>query len=133
MQGYNKLLEKHPPGSLDSVTLQEPNNTGRFAVSDSDVRKSVLSLPAGSAGGLDGLRPQHSRDLLRCPEADLDFLTSLTVCQSSFSWTMPQGDCPVFFCGRLIGLKKKDGCIPIAIRFTPRRLFPSAPAAWLSH
>ena len=35
---------------------------------EDDVREAVLSFPAGSVGGPDGLRPQHLRDMVRCHE-----------------------------------------------------------------
>ena len=36
---------------------------------EDDVRNAVLLFPAGSAGGPDGLRPQHLRDMVVCKEA----------------------------------------------------------------
>ena len=59
-----------------------------------EVRKAVLSFPAGSAGGLDGLRPQHIRDLLMCREAGPEFLSVLTAFVNlyySFGWWLSFG------------------------------------------
>ena len=84
----------------------------------------MLSFPAGSAGGPDGLRPQHIRDMLLCRESGSEFLTALT----AFVNLVLAGDCPadvasVFFGGRLIAPNKKSGGIrPIAVGFTLRRL-----------
>ena len=56
-------------------------------------------------GGLDGLRPQHIRDLLMCREAGPEFLSALT----AFVNLVLAGGCPsviapVFFGGRLLAL-----------------------------
>ena len=43
----------------------------RTAQSDqSEVRRAILSFPAGSAGVPDDLRPQHIRDMLMCRDTD---------------------------------------------------------------
>ena len=55
-----------------------------------EVRKAVLTFPAGSAGGPDGLRPQHIRDLLMCREAGPEFLSALT----AFVNLVLAGGCP---------------------------------------
>jgi len=74
--------------------------------------------------GLDGLRPQHIRDLLMCREAGPEFLSALT----AFVNLVLAGGClsviaPVFFGERLLALIKKSGGIhPIAIGFTLRWL-----------
>jgi len=89
-----------------------------------NVRKAVLSFPAGSSGGPDGLRPQHLKDLIQCRESRSNFLTALT----GFTNLVLAGRClvdvaPIFFGGRLIALTKKSGGIrPIAVGFTLRRL-----------
>ena len=49
-----------------------------MSVNDSEVRKTILSFPAGSSGGPDGLRPQHIRDMLLCQESGADFLSAVT-------------------------------------------------------
>jgi hypothetical protein len=90
------------------------------------VRKAVFSFPAGSAGGPDGLRPQHLKDILGSCRDDLesDFLSSL----SNFIGLVVGGEVPqavraFFFGASLIGLPKEDGGVrPIAIGCTLRRL-----------
>ena len=119
-----KLQDKHPSASLDPVDLPPPSQAGCLLVDENEVRCAVLSFPSGSAGGPDGLRPQHIRDMLLCREAGSDFLTALT----AFVNLVLAGGCPadvaaVFFGGRLLALKKKSGGIrPIAVGFTLRRL-----------
>jgi len=84
----------------------------------------VLSFPAGSAGGPDGLRPQHIRDMLLCREAESGFITALTAfVNMTLSSRCPSEVAPVFFGGHLLALNKISGGIrPIAIGFTLRRL-----------
>jgi len=74
-----KLQEKHPQATVRADDLPPSSPVQSLSVDESQVRLVVLSIPAGSAGGLDGLRPQHTRDLLLCREAGSDFLTALTV------------------------------------------------------
>ena len=95
-----------------------------LSVSEVEVRHAVLSFPAGSSGGPDGMRPQHLKDLVLCQESGVDFLTALT----GFTNTVLAGLCPkdmspFFFGGRLIALNKKSGGIrPIAVGVCLRRL-----------
>jgi len=58
------LREKHPPSSSVLTDLPTPQSQQFVCVDESEVRQAVLSFPAGSAGGPDGLRPQHIGDLL---------------------------------------------------------------------
>jgi len=107
-----KLQDKHPSASLDPVDLPSPSQDGCLMVDENEVRRAVLSFPAGSAGGPDGLRSQHLRDMLLRREAGPDFLTALT----AFVNLVLAGGCPadvapIFFGGRLLALKKKSGDI----------------------
>jgi len=90
----------------------------------SEIRRAALSFPDGSAGGPDGVRLQHIRDLLMCREAGADFLSALTdFTNLVISGRCPEAVAPVFFGGRLLALNKKTGGIrPIVIGFTLRRL-----------
>jgi hypothetical protein len=121
---YNKLLERHParhPGRLPSA---DPSGVPAIQVTEEDVVKAVRTFPAGSAGGPDGLRPQHLLDLVNNRESGPALLTSLT----AFVNMLLEGKCdpaviPVLFGGRLIALEKKSGGIrPIAIGYTLRRV-----------
>ena len=75
-EGLNKPNEKHPPATLDVSSLPQSDNF--LSVSETDVRKAVMSFPAGSSGGPDGLWPQHLKDLLNNCEARVDLLMALT-------------------------------------------------------
>jgi len=71
----NALREKNPQASSD-LPRSQPDQC--MSVNDSEVRKAILSFPAGSSGGPDGLRPQHIRDMLLCQESGADFLSAVT-------------------------------------------------------
>ena len=47
-------------------------------MNEDDVRKAVLSFPAGSAGGPDSLGTQHLRDMVLRKEAGPELITALT-------------------------------------------------------
>src|SRR5260221_12269435 len=85
---------------------------------------SSLSFPAGSAGGPDGLRPQHLRELLQCRGNGPVFLTALTAfVNMGLSGRCPPLVAPIFFGGQLLAMSQKTrGVRPIAIGLTLRRL-----------
>src|SRR2546425_6487636 len=104
------LQDKHPPSSSGSVVLPSPDASASFIVSEDMVKKAIMSFPAGSSGGPDGLSPQHLKVLLSCRVAGPDFLSALT----GFTNMILAGRCPssiakTFFGGRLIALDKKAG------------------------
>ena len=63
---FSALREKHPsppPGS--NIPPPPPVVTPlSVPVSEADVAQAIRSFPNGSAGGPDGLRPQHLKDLI---------------------------------------------------------------------
>jgi len=92
-------------------------------VDESEVRRAVLTFPAGSAGGPDFLRPQHIRDLIMCQESGHDFLNSLTAFVNLvLSGRCPSEVAPIFFGGRLLAMNKKSGGIRLAFLFGVWRL-----------
>ena len=60
----NALREKHPPASSDLSDLPRSQPDQCMSANDSEVHKAILSFPAGSSGGPNGLCPQHIRDML---------------------------------------------------------------------
>jgi len=123
-QSLKEIREKHPPSSSGLTDLPTPRSQQCVCADEAEVRQAVLSFPAGSAGGPDGLRPQHIRDLLMCREGGPEFLSALTAFVNVvLAGRCPLNAAPVFFGGRLLALNKKSGGIrPIAIGFTLRRL-----------
>ena len=70
-------IAEHSPAILESLRLKHPEphpHRSIFPAPDAelfsltftveDVKKAIMSFPAGSAGGPDGLRPQHLKDLI---------------------------------------------------------------------
>jgi len=96
-----KLQEKHPQATVKADDLPPSSPVQSLSVDESQVRLAILSFPAGSAGGPDGLRPQHIRDLLLCREAGSDFLTALTAFVNLvLAGRCPLDVAPIFFGGR---------------------------------
>ena len=90
-----------------------------MSVDEAEVRQVVLSFPTGSAGGPDGLRPQHIRDMLMCQEAGASSVLTDFV---NLANSIPAGRCPMdIIGGHLLAFNKKAGGIrPIAIGFSLR-------------
>lgn len=120
------LRQKHPPAAPDRRPACCPTSSPRFEapqVLDVDIARAIRSFPAGSAGGPDGITPQHLKDLT-APGVSGDLLEVLV----EFVNTLLNGGLPdnineVLYGGNLLAVQKKDGGIrPIAIGYTWRRL-----------
>ena len=91
--------------TLNCSDLPSPDHCRSLEVEESDVRKAIMSFPAGSAGGPDGLCPQHLRELISCRESGQDIVTDL----AAFVIMVLAGQCsksvaPVFYGGRMLAL-----------------------------
>src|SRR5277367_3649625 len=94
-----------------------------MTVTAADVKLAVQSFAPGSAGGRDGLRPQHLKDLVNervggdLAEILADFANLV------LRGGVPEVVRPVFFGASLLPFTKKEGGIrPIAVCLTLRRL-----------
>ena len=123
---FESLRLKHPCAPDDrhiSIDLSNLDGFQPLVVSESEVRIAIQSFPAGSAGGPDGLRPQHLKDLIILG-GDIQLLLATT----EFVNILLEGNlssdiCKIIYGGNLIALEKKDGGLrPIAIGYTLRRL-----------
>lgn len=118
------LQSKHPPKTINGATPPDASSLSVLQVTESQVLQAAKSFPAGSSGGPDGFRPSHLSCLLMCKVAGAKLLTALT----GFVNKVLCLGCPpeirhIFFGGKLIALKKKDGGIrPIVMGYTIRRL-----------
>ena len=76
----NKLKDKHPSASSSASPVPLPDSvfTPALQVTEHEVLKAIRSFPAGSAGGPDGLRPQHLLEIVTCKESAPNFLPALT-------------------------------------------------------
>ncbi|GAU90699.1 hypothetical protein RvY_03079 [Ramazzottius varieornatus] len=95
-------------------------------VSAEEVLQAVTSFPNGSAGGPDGLRPQHLKDCLRGSRdpASTELAEALACLMTlMLEGKVPDEICPVLYEASLTALLKKDaGIRPIAVGNTLRRL-----------
>ena len=97
---FAAILDKHPPLHPNSAIppLQEDLLPHPISVTAKDVVKVIRSFPNGSAGGPDGLKPQHLKDMI-CPSVNTSgFLPAL----SRFVQL-------VFFGANLTALQKQSG------------------------
>ena len=123
------MRAKHPAPHPDTnfpLPPQENEPQPPIAVTEQDVAQVVLSFPRGSAGGHDGLLPQHLKDLISNSArfggkkllAALMAFTNLVLSENT-----PVQVWPLFFRATLTALNKKDGRVrPIAVGCTLRRM-----------
>ncbi|XP_055352279.1 uncharacterized protein LOC129598413 [Paramacrobiotus metropolitanus] len=121
------LRSKHSDAPVDTnFPVPAENDVPTFApITAAEVISAVFSFPSGSAGGLDGLRPQHLKDMLSCKDAAESQLCSALCKLMSFivAGKVPEEVRPVLFGANLIALSKKDGGVrPIAVGNVLRRL-----------
>ena len=123
----SKLKEKHPPRHSLSAgcTPPDPRPTPQ-EVSSTQVLSAIRSFPAGSAGGPDGLHPQHLKDLVagRPNLSSQIVLESLTRFVNFVLASDILADArPYLFAASLVALNKSCGGVrPIAIGCPLRRL-----------
>ena len=91
------LQSKHPPSPPDLQFPEPPDDSSEvLSVSCAIVVRAIRSFRAGSAGGLDRLRPQHLKELIvkSTGEAGVRFLKSLT---SLTNYMLSGKFCPAFY------------------------------------
>ena len=117
------LFDKHPAPLADRRLIKD-SLANNFLVSSTDVRKAIKSFPCGSAGGPDGLKPQHLKDLTTNITSSDVFLALITdFINFLLSGRCPNNVRPLLFGGSLTALIKKDGGIRhIAVGCVFRRL-----------
>ncbi|XP_052757454.1 uncharacterized protein LOC128202180 [Galleria mellonella] len=132
------LHSKHPPLPSNLNLPDAPENTDIYIVaSTQDVLHAVKSFNSGSAGGLDGLTPQHLKDLLYGTPGDagtslLEDLTALV--NLMLSGKINESITEILYGANLCALAKKDGGVrPIAIGTTYRRLAAKICCKAISH
>ena len=121
------LRRKHPPPHPDSQMPSPPGEPSCYpTISEEAVILAIRSFPKGSAGGPDGLLPQHLKDMTGASAESggpvlLSALTSLV--NIILQGKVPMAVRPLFFGANLTALTKKDGGVrPIAVGCTLRRL-----------
>jgi hypothetical protein len=139
----NALRDQHPSRSITaasawfstSVSVADVNASVPLSVTNEDVVAAIRSFPNGSAGGIDGLRPQHLKEMISSQCANgLQLINCLTsFCNVVLDGKIPPAIQPVFCGASLFALSKKNGGIrPIAVGCTLRRLVAKVAARLVS-
>jgi len=115
---FKKLVELHPAQHIDK--RPPPSTTGQsIQTSPPFVRTAVASFLNGSAGGPEGLRPQHIKDLVAESSSNESLLENIT----EFVNIILEGKTllsvrPILFGGSQTGLRKVGGGLhPIAVGY----------------
>ena len=113
-RSLNLLREKHPPANPNASYPDFHTPVSPMVVSYMSVSKAIQSFPSGSAGGHDGLQPQHLKDLIP-PPSQTDPSTLLLAITNFVNFVisgkvLPAAR-PFSFGANLIGLDKSDGGI----------------------
>ena len=95
-------------------------------MTETEVLQAVRSFLAESAGGPDGVRPQHVLEMVNCVEAGPELVSALTAFTNCLLHGEVHPDVSlVLFGGNLIALEKKPGGVsPIAVGYN---LLPNVP------
>jgi len=112
-----ELKLKHPPRAAKTQLFSAANATTQSTqpnslMSESAILAAVRSFQPGSAGGLDGLRPQHLKDLINTGTGDVGrrLLSRLTdLLNICLAGRVPDAVKPVFCDASLCALSKKGG------------------------
>ena len=121
---FEALKAKHPPSHPQTALLPVDDNLQISIVTVEEIIQANHSFPKSSAGGPDGLRPQHLKDMMSVDISCLDLLPNLaSFVQLVLEGKTPQSIQPFFFGANLTAIQKKGGGIrPIAVGCTLRRL-----------
>ena len=85
-----------------------------------DIKAAITSFPQGSAGGPDGLRPQHLKDLLADKSENDPLLLAITdFINVVLAGKTPEAVRPIIFGGALTALQKNSGVFDQSRWVTP--------------
>ena len=103
------LGAKHPPAPLDRCPFP-PLSNNSLVVSVAEVLEAIRSFPNGSSGGMDGVKPQHLKDLVSSDDASNSLIPAIT----DFVNLLLAGSCPTeirqyLFGGSCMPWRKKRG------------------------
>ena len=91
--------------------FEDPDPTVALQLSVEQIRKAILSFPAGSASGSDLLLPQHLKDLVSKASGDsgMQLLCSITrLCNKMLKGELPHDVLPVIYGAKLIAFSKPN-------------------------
>jgi len=88
---FAALKENRPPNPNSSIPSPPDRSVPLLTVSMEDVAQAIKSFPNGSAGGPDGLRPQHLKDMINSSNVEA---SSLLTALASFFTLVLEGKTP---------------------------------------
>lgn len=125
LETYVKMLAKHPtPNS--HVNFDDTKIPIIVPTCESEIKKSIMTFPSGSGGGMDGLKPQHLKDMIRSDNVEHSNQLIESLCR--FADICLKGNIPSFIVTVLYGAslfgfnKEGDSIRPITIGSSLRRL-----------
>ena len=94
-----QLIDKHPEAPSGISLPPAPENPDAHTpISPEAVRRAIFSFPAGSAGGPDGLKPVHLKNLIGASEAGNRLLLTITnLCSFVLSNKIQEEIRPIFW------------------------------------
>ena len=120
---FEELRSLHPSAPPDRRSTP-PSDSTPLQVFPVAVKKAIQSFPNGSAGGPDGLRPQHLKDLLLGIPDDHPLLNAISdLINLQLRGHTPSSVRSTLFGAKLLAIRKKSGGLrPIAVGYVWRRL-----------
>ena len=122
---FEALQERHPsPHPTSIITPVEEDGQCQAVIVAEEVLQAIRSFPKGSAGGPDGFRSQHLKDMTSDEASRRILISALTAfVQLVLECRTPASIRPFFFGANLTAFQKKQGGMrPIAVGCTLRRL-----------
>ena len=123
---FEALQRKHPPAPHGDAIQSRATEQPALQTDAQTVLAAINSMPSGSSGGLDGLRPRIVQQLVskETAESGVRLLSSLTkLVNHALAGRMPDCARPSLFGASLFALEKPEGGVrPIAVGSVFRRL-----------
>jgi len=121
----DELRQRHPapPNDFREYYAENASQNEKIYVSVEELTTAVKSFPLSSAGGFDGFRPRHLKDMLST-HGNVELLSMMTeFCGKVINGELPQFILKYFYGASLTAFRKKAGGLrPIACGLTLRRL-----------
>ena len=109
---YRRLLTKHPSPSRIIEIPKAEDDLPYLIVDEKQVYSGIFSFPNGSASGVEGLLPQHLKDMI-CKsngEASVKLISAITKLSNlMLSGKVNEDIIPIIYGANLCALTKKDG------------------------
>ena len=140
MNDRTLIKEKHPPPHPDSSCPPAPSEEDSMPikVSVEEVSRAICSFPCGSAGGPDGLRPQHLKDMTSTSAEGGGplLLSGSTNCINQFGAEgQDPSSCPAFLFWRILSSpgQERQWCETNCVGWSLRRLAAKSAGNCMCH